>query len=257
MKNYSIGLDLGVNNVGWSIIDNDQNHIVKYGIRNFKTSDSAVDRRTARNERRRSKRKDTRIDDILKILEEINFPATITTDDKLIKKRFIGIKNKIEKQDITNILCYMVSHRGYIPFGDEEVNFVDLKGKLPCEYYYELFNSTGKYRAMNETVRNSENLNEIKVMLEIQKQYYKDITDGFVNKVVQIFTRKRKFWEGPGGINQLTPYGRFKTSEDVQNYLKEKAENNNYEKYIFEDLIKNCEISLNEKCASKLNFYAE
>ena len=81
----------------------------------------------------------------------------------LIETRCKGINEQISKQDITNILCYMATHRGYIPFGDEEVSFVDLDGKYPCEYYYEMFKSStnNKYRALRNTVKNEENINEV------------------------------------------------------------------------------------------------
>lgn len=55
MSKYSIGLDLGVNNVGWSIVDIDTATIEKCGVRSFNKSDGAKDRRNSRNDRRRLK----------------------------------------------------------------------------------------------------------------------------------------------------------------------------------------------------------
>lgn len=188
-KNYSIGIDMGVNNVGWSILNNDT--------------------------------------------------------------------KKLEKQDIVNILCYMIKHRGYIPFGDEEVTLVDLNGKYPCEFYYEMYKNGGKYRNRKMTVRITDNEKEIKKILETQSKYYKNINQDFINEYLNILTRKRKYWEGPGSINDLTPFGRFKTQEDVENYLEEKRKNPSYEKYIYEDLIKKCDYKLEERCCCKLNIYYE
>ena len=254
---YIIGLDMGINNVGWSIYDKNQQRILKSGVRMFSVSNLAADRRNFRNTRRRMKRKENRVKDTKYLLSQIAFPTDNTIDDLLIEKRVKGLNEKISKQDITNILCYMMSHRGYIPFGDEEVRFVDLDGKLPCEYYYGLYKSSGKYRALEKTVKNSENLKEIETILKKQQTYYPEITDIIIEKIKHIFLRKREFWEGPGSLQSLTPYGRYKTAQDVENYIANKNENSNYEKYIFEDLVGKCKISINEKCASKLNFYAE
>lgn len=192
-KDYIIGLDLGINNVGWSIIDNSTKKIEKCGVRLFPTSNDASERRSIRNGRRRLKRKDNRIQDVLKLFQKIHFPNGQTIDTKLIEKRYFGIRQKIEKQDIVNILCYLVSHRGYIPFNDEEVNFVSLDGKLPCEYYYDLYQKIGKYRALNCTVKNKDLEKEIETLLEKQSIYYPELKD-IHQEILIIFNRKRKFW---------------------------------------------------------------
>ena len=255
-KNYVIGLDLGINNVGWSIIDSDTKQIEKCGVRLFSISDDASSRRESRNVRRRMKRKDTRVRDVLMLFSQIDFPNSLTIDSKLIEKRYSGIHKKIEKQDIVNILCFVVSHRGYIPFGDEEVNFVDLEGKLPCEYYYDLYIKNGKYRALDCTVKNSDLELEVKKLFQVQKSFYPEL-EKIEGRILDVFKRKRKFWEGPGSIYSLTPYGRFQTEEQVSDYIRNKEKNPNYEKYLFEDLIGRCSIAIQEKCAPKLNFYAE
>ena len=259
MKKYIIGLDLGINNVGWSVVNADTNEIESYGVRKFNASNGASDRRNYRNSRRRLKRKDTRKEDIFKILNEIHFPNILTIDTRLIETRCKGLNEKISKQDITNILSYMAVHRGYIPFGNEEVNFVNLNGKYPCECYCDKFlNSVNnKYRAERETVTNKDNEREIRKILEIQQNFYPEITSEVIEKIIKILGRKRKFWEGPGGINSLTSFGRFKTEEDVIKYQKQKEINPDYDKYIFEDLIGKCEVDPDKKCASNGNFYAE
>ena len=170
---YIIGLDLGINNVGWSVVNAETNEIKSYGVKKFSISNGASDRRNFRNSRRRLKRKDTRKEDILKILNSINFPNNLTIDTKLIETRCKGLNEKISKQDITNILTYMAVHRGYIPYGDEEVSFVDLKGKYPCEYYRDKFLNSinNKYRAQRETVTSKDNEKEIRKVLKTQQEY--------------------------------------------------------------------------------------
>lgn len=264
-KKYSIGLDLGINNVGWSIVDMDKKEIEKCGVRMFSVSKGAEERRNYRSSKRTKQRKNTRKKDILLLFESISFPNTNTIDPDLIEKRVKGLKEKIEKQDIVNILCYMVTHRGYIPFGDDDVEFIDLKGQYPCEYYYNLYTESinNQYRNTRKIVKINDNLKEIQKLLETQSKYYKEINQNFIEQIIGneekpgIFNRKRKFWEGPGSPKALTEFGRFKTQKDVEEYLNQKEKNPEYEKYIFEDLIKKCDIYIEERCAPKLNFYAE
>lgn len=258
-KKYIIGLDLGINNVGWSVVNAETNTLESFGVKKFNASGGASDRRNFRNSRRRLKRKDTRKEDILKLLNEIDFPGSLTIDTNLIGTRCKGLNEKISKQDVTNILCYMAVHRGYIPFGNEEVSFVDLDGKYPCEYYQDKFlNSVNhKYRAQRETVTNKDNEREIRKILSTQQNFYPEISDDFIENIITTLNRKRKFWEGPGGLNSLTKFGRFKTEKDVEDYKKQKEINSDYEKYIFEDLIGRCNVDPDEKCASNGNFYAE
>ncbi len=257
MQKYTIGLDIGENNVGWAIYDNESNKIEDYGVRLFSVADGAVDRRTARNTRRRLKRKNNRVVDALNKLREIKFPNSITIDSNLIYKRVKGLTDKLEKQDIVNIICYMMNYRGYIPYGDEEVNFANLNGLYPCEFYYNLYKEEGYYRNSNLVVKNTDNLKELIAILKKQAEFYSELNDKFINDISVIFTRKRKFWEGPGSINSLSKYGRFNSKESVEEFLRNKELNPNYEKYLYEDLIGTCSISIGEKCAPKLNFYAE
>ena len=50
MKKYIIGLDLGINNVGWSVVNADTKKIESYGVKKFSISDGASDRRNFRND---------------------------------------------------------------------------------------------------------------------------------------------------------------------------------------------------------------
>lgn len=256
MKNYTIGLDLGINNVGWAVINNETNVIEDRGVRLYSKSGDAKNRREARNVRRRLKRRDNRIDDTMNLLNSINFPSKQTIDGLLIEKRYKGIKEQLSKQEICNVIGFLISYRGYIPYGDEEVQFVTLNGKLPCEYYYEIYKNNGYYRNRNLVVKNEDNLKEINRLFEVQSIYYPELNK-ILCSIQEIFKRKRKFWEGPGSINSLTPYGRFKTKKDVENYKEHKALDPSYETYIYENLIAKCKYVINEKCAPKLNFYSE
>ncbi len=256
-QNYVIGLDLGINNVGWSIVDLDKKKIEKCGVRLFNPSDDAKKRRGARSVRRRLKRQRNRINDALKLFRSIGFDDEPCVDEELLCKRVKGLEAKISKQDIINITKYFMSHRGYISFDDEEVNFVDLNGAYPCIYYYQLLKDKGKIRAQNETVKTIDLKRELNDILSNQVQFYPEL-DKIKANLIGIFSRKREFWEGPGSEKSLTPFGRFKSQEDVIDYHQNKKLNPSYEKYLFEDLIGKCNVLyLNEKCAPIANIYAQ
>lgn len=259
-KNYIIGLDLGINNVGYSVINEDTNQIEKKGVRLFNPANNAENRRNARNTRRGKKRKENRISESLKLFAMINFPNQNTIDSDLLQKRILGLKEKLKPQEIVNVICYYMSHRGYIPFGDEERILLDLNGQFPCEYYNKLQKDTGKYRALEKVINHSDLKRELEQLLTTQSTFYpelKSIIGDDTKGLLWIFSRKRKFWEGPGSETSFTPYGRFQSEEDVLSYNKEKEQNPGYQKYLFEDLIGHCKIYRDEKCAPKANYYAE
>lgn len=256
-ENYVIGLDMGVNNVGWSIVNLDEHKIEKCGVRLFNPSDNAQNRRVARSTRRRLRRAKLRVDEALRLFKSIGFSLNPTIDNELLSKRIKALYEKVERQDIINIVKYMMRHRGYIPFDDEEINFVELNGKYPCEYYGELLASHGKIRALNETVKTSELKDELKAILDKQSEYYPELS-AIKDKILKIFSRKREFWEGPGSEKSFSPFGRFKEQSDVEEYKRKKEENSAYEKYLFEDLIGRCNIIyLDEPCAPIANFHAQ
>lgn len=259
-QDYIIGLDLGVNNVGWAIINPENKKIEKAGVRLYTASDAAQDRRISRNTRRRLKRRDNRLKDNLRLFKSIGFPEKISIETKMLEKRIRGLTQKLEPQEIVNVVAYYMTHRGYIPFGDEDRKLVELNGKLPCEYYQELYQKTGKYRALEEVVNHKELVEELKKLLKTQQTFYPElesIIGSYEEKsgLLWIFSRKRQFWEGPGSKNSFTPYGRFKNEIDVENYNQLKSQGK--EKFLFEDLIGKCSIYPHEKSAPKTNFFAE
>ena len=259
-KNYIIGLDLGINNVGYSIISKDTGKIIKKGVRLYSPASSAEERRVARNTRRRLKRKENRVQESLNLFKSIHFPFENTIDPFLLQKRIKGLYEKLEKQEIVNVVCYYMTHRGYIPFADEERTLVDLNDLYPCEYYEKTWKENGKFRALEKVINHEDLITEFKAILKKQSEFYPELNKiiGSVEEekgLLWLFSRKRKFWEGPGSINSFTPYGRFASSEDVSKYKEMKEQGK--EKYLFEDLIGHCSIYREEKCVPKSNFFAE
>ena len=97
-KNYNIGLDIGTNSVGWAIVEEDTQKIIKkggkalWGVRLFDDANTAESRRVARGTRRRYERRRQRI----KLLQEI-FKGSI--DDKFFQ---LLQESKYHENDKTN-----------------------------------------------------------------------------------------------------------------------------------------------------------
>lgn len=251
MNKYVVGIDLGINNVGWSIVYSENKKIEKCGVRLFSESSNAQERRSARSVRRRKKRKHNRIRDILSLFKEISFPDKNTIDSELLKKRVLGLSQKLEKEDIVNISCYFASHRGYIPFGDEDRVLIELDGLYPCEYYQNLLDKDGKYRALEQVVDNNDLMREFNAIIACQSSFYPELIN-IKDRLVDIIVRKRKFWEGPGSENSRTDYGRFKTQE-----YKEKHNMTGDSKFLYDDLIGRCSVYCDENTVPVSNYYYE
>lgn len=259
-NNLSLGIDLGITSVGWSVVDLKNNTIVTKGVYSFVEGKDAKERRDLRGKRRRGKRKNHRIERIYQLLENKKIYEKNTIDSNLLETRNRAIKERVSLQDIVNIICYFARHRGYIPFEDETrkseiVDALRNDGYIACEIQKKIYSLNERYRGNEYLMQHSDYVKELNIMLEKQKEYYLQIDDDFISKITDIINSKRKFWEGPGGPreNQLTRYGRYKTIEDIEKYKKDK----NYNKYLFEQLIGKCSVYKDEKKSSMWNYYAE
>ncbi|NLK24847.1 MAG: hypothetical protein GX309_12970, partial [Clostridiales bacterium] len=107
MKNYSIGLDIGTNSVGWAV--NDENYkIYKYkknnmwGVRLFDEGETAQKRRVYRSTRRRLNRRRERILLLQKLLY-----SDIEKVDKIfylrLKESFLCKEDRQDKINKSNI----------------------------------------------------------------------------------------------------------------------------------------------------------
>lgn len=102
MEKISIGLDIGTNSVGWAVV-NEENKIVKkngfslWGVRMFDEANTAEERRTFRNNRRRLARRKQRI----KLLREI-FENEIKKVDEYFFERLDDSFFKIEDKKNNN-----------------------------------------------------------------------------------------------------------------------------------------------------------
>ena len=133
MKTKTLGLDLGINSIGWTLIKNYDNNveIVDLGVRIFTAGQAmeqgkrigppAKPRREARSSRRTLRRKKARLSKIKKLLSDFNLmesPESLFYNVKNISDvwelRARAVKEKILGKDFSRILIHMAKHRGYI-----------------------------------------------------------------------------------------------------------------------------------------------
>ena len=100
-KEYNIGLDIGTTSVGWSVVETDNQKIMRkgnkalWGVRLFEEAKTAADRRLKRSTRRRYDRRKQR----LKLLQE-EFKYEI---EKIDKNFFVKLQeSKYHKNDKIN-----------------------------------------------------------------------------------------------------------------------------------------------------------
>lgn len=135
--NYSLGLDIGITSVGWSVINLDKNRIEDLGVRIFSAGENpkdgsslALPRRTARGKRRLLRRKVYRIkrvhDLILKrnILSKDELDNLFTNNDVISvwEAREKGLNEKLSKEEWAKILINLCKRRGFKSNRKNEAN---------------------------------------------------------------------------------------------------------------------------------------
>ena len=276
---YSLALDIGIASVGWAVVDENR-EILELGSNLFPEANPAnnVERRTNREGRRLKRRQKTRITDFEKLWKNYGFEEPVSDPDLLIEVRVKGLREEITLDELFFVLRSALKHRGISYLEDalesEETvgndykkglleNQNALKNKFPCEIQYERYKKYGEYRGnINVVEDNGEKIilsnvftvgaykNELKKILETQKNYNDKVTDEFINKYMEIFLRKREYYVGPGNELSRTDYGRYTTKLD---------ENGNYitEENIFEKLIGKCSVYKDELRASGASYTAQ
>ena len=134
MKNYNIGLDIGTTSVGWAIVDDQTNEIIRkkkkslWGVRLFEEAQTAEDRRKKRGVRRRYERRKERIH----LLQE-EFKEEINKVDKDFYQKLAETKYNLEKDEINKTIKIKVAPTSIAKF--------DEKYKTIYHLRYDLMNS--------------------------------------------------------------------------------------------------------------------
>ncbi|EGO2852540.1 type II CRISPR RNA-guided endonuclease Cas9 [Enterococcus faecalis] len=241
---YSIGLDLGISSVGWSVIDERTGNVIDLGVRLFsaKNSEKNLERRTNRGGRRLIRRKTNRLKDAKKILAAVGF-----YEDKSLKNscpyqlRVKGLTEPLSKGEIYKVTLHILKKRGisYLDEDDTEAakESQDYKeqvrenaqlltkytpGQIQLQRLKENnrvktgINAQGNYQL--NVFKVSAYANELATILKTQQAFYpNELTDDWIALFVQpgiaeeagLIYRKRPYYHGPGNEANNSPYGRW------------------------------------------------
>lgn len=260
-----LGLDIGIASVGWSLIDTDRNKIIRMGARIFESADASNNeaRREARSARRNLRRKKYRLKSIEELLTERGFqnPENINLNPYELRVR--ALTEEISKEELYIALYHLGKRRGISYLDEAEEDSKDmgeslnenrklLKTKHPCQIQLDRLIKYGKTRGIIET-KDKTLINvfttgtykkEAISILNNQSKFHKEINDNFIEEYVNILTRKRDFYVGPGDELNRTNYGIYKTDGRTIDS-------------IFEELIGKCSIYTDERRAPVGSFTAQ
>lgn len=240
-KKIRIGLDIGISSVGWSVVDCDEKgepiHIVDLGARVFDAAEVpktgaalAEERRLARGNRRRLRRKAERLNRIKKLFENNGVTLKFEGPD-VYELRAKALDEKIGENDFARVLYTIAKNRGFKSNRKSEAEEEDggalisaaktnqetlsskgyrTIGEMIVREYkttktnnngktydvYDVHNHGGSY---DKTVYRDLVAQEIKLLFEQQNKFGNKLaTDEVRDKYVKIFGDQRNFDEGPG-----------------------------------------------------------
>ena len=277
MVNYILGLDIGIGSVGIGLIEKETGKVIHASSMIFSSAnpDNNRERRKNRGGRRLPRRKKIRIKSTKKLFETYEIDLDYKNIPINLNPYEIRVRALTEKVTLTELfiaLRNMVKHRGISYLDDAEgvgvnsgsaykkaidFNLKQLKEKTPGEIQLERLERYGQLRGdfsvkddegnerrIINVFSTSEYKKEAERILKNQQNYYSEITDEFIENYLEILTRKRKYYEGPGNEKSRTDYGRFRTNgETLDN--------------IFSILIGKCTFYPEEYRAAKASYSAQ
>lgn len=129
MSDYTLGLDIGSNSIGWGLIDTDKRTVVDVGVRVFqegvdrdkgKEVSKNETRRTARGARRTRKRRNYRKDKLFRMLvrhgllpkEPEELKQVFELDPYLLRAK--GLDEKLDAYEFGRVLYHLNQRRGFL-----------------------------------------------------------------------------------------------------------------------------------------------
>lgn len=231
-KKITIGLDIGISSVGWSILRED-NLLIDYGSRLFPDAANAKDgklenesRRSHRSMRRRIRRIKTRKNDLIKLLIKYNIVSdqdelakileegivNETGNVPIVEIKYKGLKEKLSKEELLICLYHYIHKRGYFYITEDDLKEgTEESKKYPSEIQYEFYKKNGYYIG-NEDNQNFSNISwskEIEKLLNNQS-----LPEDFKNEYISLFKRVRDYSDGPGSEKSPTPYGLWRLNKE-------------------------------------------
>lgn len=272
------GFDIGIASVGVAVVDD--NYDVKEAISYLFPAAEAngnIDRRSFRQMKRSHRRKANRLSDFNKLWVKYGYTAPTIKVNEVIELKVKALSEEITMEELYTVLYHSLKMRGisYLEDAlDEEgakgdyqrglaINQKELDDKVyPCEIQLDRIKKYGSYRGETSIEIDGEKVTlsnvfttgaykkELEVILNKQAEFHKEISEEFKKDYLEIFTRKREYFVGPGNELSRTDYGRFTTKKDAEgNYITEDN--------IFEKLIGKCSINPDETRAAAASYSAQ
>lgn len=254
-RKVNFGFDAGISSAGWSVVDATSGKIIEAGVRLFQGADAArnEERRDNRQSRRLTRRRKVRLEDAKKLFKQTFHLDEISEDSSInpYEARVKGLTEELSTQELIQALLHIIKRRGISydlgDLEDEDGNNGDdfqasidrnrreLQTKTPGEIQLSRLKKYGEVRGQvvvndkdNESsfiLRNTFPMaayaDEALRILKTQQQYHSEITDEFVEHVLDLIQRKRKYFEGPGSEKSRTDYGIYRTNGETLDNLFE------------------------------------
>lgn len=212
-KKLVLGLDIGVGSVGWGIVEKESGKIVDKGVRLFSEIDpeNNANRRSFRHLRRSLRRKEFRLYRTRRLLLEMGVINSIDFKplDNPYQIRSEGLKRELNKTELATAILHLMKRNGFrydIADDEEDSGSKTIKENYLCDHQLNLLKTEGKVRGIDNRYHFSLYEKEFLKLLDIQK-----VNNSYKEKLINIFTKRRHFSEGPGSANSPTPYGRYLT----------------------------------------------
>lgn len=250
MANYVLGLDIGIGSVGVGLIEKETGEIIHKSVNIFPSGDAAsnVERRGFRGAKRIKRRKTHRIKRTEDLFDKYDIDVALHSVPINLNPYEIRVRGLNEKLSLTELfvaLKNMVKHRGISYLDDAidednvatsgsdykkaiEINARELKNKTPGEIQLERLEKYGQVRGdfsvkledgterrLINVFSTSEYRKEAERILKTQQQFYPELTDEFIADYLEILTKKRKYYHGPGNEKSRTDYGRYRTNGET------------------------------------------
>ncbi|MCR8966877.1 type II CRISPR RNA-guided endonuclease Cas9 [Mycoplasma zalophidermidis] len=238
----TLGFDLGVGSVGYAIVDNSTNQVLKWGSRLFSEPNTAQDRRGFRSIRRSIRRAKYRNEKFFNLVIRNNdifgfntrqeiydeFRKLTKTYPNILELKLKGLKGLINPKEAVWLLHDYLMNRGFFfTVIDDKTNQEDLKFNnnessvlplLPSERLNKFYLKHGFFKEQNKYTASSESKNfsnedwnkELAVFFENNKY----ISDKFIEPYLVLFNKIRNFATGPGSKNSPTKYGLWRMFND-------------------------------------------
>ncbi len=222
MKEYILGLDIGITSVGYGLIDYETREVITAGVRLFKEADveNNEGRRTKRGSRRLQRRRRHRIHRIQQLMvnHDLLDMDHIPTDTNPYAIRVKGLSHELTKDELVIALLHLAKRRGIHNVeaaieNDDEGNELstkeqlmqnqkELEDKYVCEVQLERYEN-GKVRGERNRFKTSDFVKEARQLLKIQQPFHR-LDDSFVEEYIKLIEKRREYFEGPG---KGSPYG--------------------------------------------------